>query len=294
MLRISSCNRCKHKLEKNGRIHTCKAFPKGIPTDIYHGPSRHFTKREGQVGDFLLSPDQLEVYHLERRMIEEIISEEEIIKSDCISAFRFFVDNELTPSFKWEKVVLILVFNADKRSIIIRYPEKSLHNVRNIFFVKKDGSVKKELIYKDIKFYKLAGKLLFVQNRQHHKRTLRLTLFSNGTSDFEYTDEHDDNNLIAGEYNRTRCNLNEELLSKWKREAKNKGLKAISYEKAEKVLAKIHDEYEKYGISLPLSNSHISLIFEETGYLFLRSQVNKLKFLIRLRLMIECLEIFND
>jgi len=128
----------------------------------------------------------------------------------------------------------------------------------------------------------------------HHKRTFRLTIFADGTSTFEYTNEHDDNNLIAGEYNFLRCNLNEELLYKWNEEAKHENLKVISYEDAEKLLEGIHKEYENYGVPFPLSNTHISLIFEEKGYLFLRSQVNKLKFLIRLRLMLICLEKFND
>jgi hypothetical protein len=300
MLKISACVRCKNKLgtisipKKGMHIHICKAFPKGIPEDIYHGPSRHFASREGQVGNFLLSPDQLEVYHLERTMIKEIISEEETIKAECLTEFQALIKKELEATFKWEKAILIMVLNSDKRSVIIKYPEKSLHNARSIFFVREDGYVEKKFIYKDIKAYRLAAKLLLIQNRQHHKRTLKLTLFSNGTSNFEFTDEHDDYNLLAGEHSRIRCNLNEELLSKWNREAKNKDLKAISYEKAEKVLTKIHDEYEKYGISLPLSNNHISLIFEEKGYLFLRSQINKLKFLIRLRLMLMCLQNFND
>ena len=305
----SKCHTCKHIIserisipEKGNRILTCKAFPEGIPTDIYLGvTSTHLRKREGQSGDFVFtsksSYSRPSPYKTEEEQLQDIIEQEESIKLECLLELQNFIKDKLKIDFKWEKTIVVVTRKKFNFSSFMRLPRNE-EKADCLFFVTKSGVVKKEFILKSRKAYKLLHKLLLLHNRLTHKRTLRLTLYSNGVSDFEYTDEYDGINPVMGEHPRYRIlynnNLDEELFKKWGKQSRNKKLKIISYEEAENFLKEIHKEYEEKDEILPLNEVHISLIFEQKGYLFLRSQVNKLKFLIRLRLMLICLQNFNN
>lgn len=41
-------------------VHTCPAFPKGIPEEIAYGDNKHLTKHKNQVGDYVYEPGESE------------------------------------------------------------------------------------------------------------------------------------------------------------------------------------------------------------------------------------------
>ncbi len=49
------CVKCAHYIGQKNLLkpRTCKAFPKGIPEDVYLGKVRHNEKVKGQVGKYL-------------------------------------------------------------------------------------------------------------------------------------------------------------------------------------------------------------------------------------------------
>lgn len=65
------CIKCKHKLERN----TCKAFPDKIPMLIYGGIVYHNNVIDGQIGEFIYTPNQ-EFF--------------EISKEEPLSTYEFF------------------------------------------------------------------------------------------------------------------------------------------------------------------------------------------------------------
>lgn len=53
---------CRHfilELIEEGELHTCDAFPKGIPEDIYNEDKEHDKPVEGQVDDFVYTSYQI-------------------------------------------------------------------------------------------------------------------------------------------------------------------------------------------------------------------------------------------
>lgn len=258
MIKISNCGECQH-ITGRGK---CKAYPKGIPQVIFSDEVLHINKIVGQTGDFVFSPKEGSVIGKNtmqsfQKLLERKEEKIEEIKKK-ISKLTLEIISETIQPEDWKKSIIEV--NRKPKSIMDSKNEE-LH------VLTKSGRLVTGEIPKVSKFCRYHYLLLIYANIKDHFTTMRSIVYPDGNCDFEFIREWPT-------YLRVKDKNKVEKFLEGVRRSKNPNLKRLSAEEAEIKVKKI---IETENSIFPISDTLISIILENKGYLLLRSEIEEIR-----------------
>jgi len=193
------CTTCIHLGEKNEgddskkSTLSCKAFPNGIPYEIYTERVLHYKRIEDQGNEFVYksNSENQDIQKSRNLKIENFIKNKSQLELEVILLLKDLIEEE---NREFKLVAFWLSFQ-NKYDFFRRNSRKLI-----VYLILENNKIEEKEIYITSDFIRKAYDLLWIENVENHHSSMHIHLNKNGEGHIYYSIEHEYVSIISQFY----------------------------------------------------------------------------------------------
>lgn len=187
-LKCTSCIYYEKNVKNDGmeRKWICKAFPDGIPYEIYTEKVLHYNKIEGQEKAFVYEQNYRgqDYERIIRAKIKKLSTNKRKLELQVISLLKGIIEKENIDNEEIKLVAFWLQYEDSARFFWRNYRKL------NVYVVSLDNEIRTIEVKVTSDFVKIAYDLLWINNVENHHSSMHVHLDEKGEGRFSFSIEH--------------------------------------------------------------------------------------------------------